>query len=134
MVVSLDIKNLRSFLHSSNNKWMSSMNYGEKWDPEHWLLTQTNQKYSDYLHYYYVILHLPINDYFFPDEDFCLFQYFPYTQLVLPLLTNRNRPDQLTNDYKHLEISCTLAYLLQYSFALINQTRWTFSGTIFCLS
>ena len=53
---------------------------------------------------------LTINAYKYPDEDFCLFKYFPHNHLVFPIISSTER----------LECTCTLIWLIQHYGLYLN--------------
>ena len=119
--VDLTLYNLRNFLHSSDNRWMSSLNFGNDYDPDLWFTArQTNQTlFESMVHQMLALFFKPImNEYEYPDEDFCLFQHVPFRQLVLPKamgLVERYYDSSLSN------LSCTLVYLNKYTITAMNQ-------------
>jgi hypothetical protein len=51
------------------------------------------------------------NVYLYPDEDFCLFRHFPHEHLVFTAIYSTER----------LECSCTIMWLLRYTFVFFNE-------------
>lgn len=49
----------------------------------------------------------------FPDEDFCLYKDFPFSQLVILFIRFEGYDDWLPRSYK-IDFSCTYLYLIQY--------------------
>lgn len=87
--------NTREFYHLTENKWMAYLNYNKP----------NREKKEENLLFLYV---QDISfSYLYPDEDFCLFKYFPHDSNVLIIL-NQELPE-----YLHLKDrpTCTIFYL-----------------------
>jgi hypothetical protein len=102
----LSIGNLRQLLQN-NNKWLIGLNNDVNVD------FSNSKIIANYLPYMFIIQIIQKGKlesmlekvYEFPDEDFCLFQYFPHKHMVYPTIIS---------GYK-LECTCTIIWLIQYS-------------------
>ena len=106
----LNLDNFGSFLHKSDNKWMKHLNSDVKID-----LENKNQVYKNLEKSLKFEIYQSSNKnnsskksfgnaYMYPDEDFCLFKYFPHDQLVYTPIMSGDR----------LQCTCTLIWLIQY--------------------
>ena len=104
------LQNFERFLQASDNKWMTYLNMDVKVN-----LNKLNQVNSNLGRTILLELVQKNGDkdtpstftraYMYPDEDFCLFKYFPHQQLVYPLIVSSAK----------IECTCTLLWLLKYS-------------------
>ena len=102
--VDLLIDNLKDLFHRGN-KWMMYLNNHVQVNLSN--QTEIKSKISSSLNIrflYKAQKSFITQIYEYPDEDFCLFQYFPHDHLVLPLLVPG----------KKIECSCTVLWLVQY--------------------
>ena len=118
-LVKLKLYSLRTFYHSSDNSWLTSINYGNNYDPSLW--KEGSRKSVEEMLRYSVDLLLEdlSQEYDYPDEDFCLFKYMPHRQLVLPLI-ERTGSGSFNTSSDVSKLSCTLLYLAQYVYVLAN--------------
>ena len=106
----LNLDNLESFLHKSDNSWMKYLNSAVKVNMNNKtevtnnlykaFTLEINSKYkevNDALAFFQ-------NSYLYPDEDFCLFQHFPHQNLVYPVI--------ISDD--NLNCSCTIMWLIKF--------------------
>ena len=108
--IEFSLHNTRTFLHSSNNKWLASLNSDAYYDPILWtqsagtsLLDEMYQKLL-----YVFIVDKTDRPYDFPDDDFCLYSYLSHRQLIILGGNNRTARMDLNS------LSCTHLYLVQY--------------------
>jgi hypothetical protein len=101
--------NTREFLHSSVNKWMAfvymqGMQFDNRSEMENSNITISNAMIIQFRDY--------DDTYEYPDEDFCLFKYWPDLVFIVPFLYGYKA------DYTYVEKksdSCTLAFLSKYN-------------------
>ena len=98
--INLWLFNFGEFIRGSNNKWLHYLNHDLNVN-----LSNANQVDSYRDKQILLELNDEKNEYEYPDEDFCLFKYFPHHKLVYPLIKSN----------KNLNCSCTLIWLLRYS-------------------
>lgn len=100
----LNTQYFRSLMHSEGIEWIKSMNLGLTANLSD--LEDLKQK-VDKMKYIFLKCDNNLGDYSisetFPDEDFCLYKDFPFTQLVY-----------LLQGCKSPQLSCTFLYLIQY--------------------
>jgi hypothetical protein len=108
-----NLYNMREFLHLSDNKWMSNIYFSSKLRLNS---TAGLSNYSEVDFFFFVLLDLE-RKYEFPNEDFCIFKYFPFGKLIAMYVIKLNSQLSL-NDY---QTSCTLAFI---SMANTNQTSF----------
>ena len=90
-------------MHSTNNKWLTSLNSNVNINPARWCSGDQNtvlELRDSRLNFFLVNQQDP---YDFPDEDFCLFQHFPHSQNILISFTNISKSN-----------TCSYLYLTQY--------------------
>lgn len=108
--IDLQVDNFKELFHRGN-KWMRYLNSGINVDLNDQLDINKNIENFMVIRFKYKLNVSFINPiYEYPDEDFCLFQYFPHKHLVLPVLLPG----------KKLECSCTILWLIQYYSIYIN--------------
>ena len=102
----LGIDNFKDFFQNGN-LWMKSLNFYVKYNLSSHISSKVINANLFLLRCQYLKKHVSFDlIYEYPDEDLCLFKYFPHDRLVYPIL----------NPGKHLECTCTLKWLQLYSF------------------
>ena len=107
--INFQLENYKTFFHASNNKWMSSMNSRVNIN-----LSSANDLDGEFIVQKMLLLSFTsLNKmssfdgvYEYPNEDLCLFQYFPHGHAVFPLF--------ITSGEK-LNCTCTIYWLNYYS-------------------
>jgi hypothetical protein len=108
--INFQLENYKNFFHASNNEWMSSMNSRVNVN-----LSSINDLGAKFIMQKMLLLSFTSlnkmssfdRDYEYPNEDLCLFQYFPHVHAVFPLI--------ITNGEK-LNCTCTIYWLNYYSY------------------
>ena len=106
----LMLENFDQFLHNSDNKWMKYINNDVTVDLKNESQINKNLQKSFKFEIYQKTSKINSfgrtfgNAYLYPDEDFCLFKYFPHEHLVYTPIISGDR----------LECTCTLIWLIQY--------------------
>jgi hypothetical protein len=107
--INFQLENYKTFFHASNNKWMSLMNSRVNLN-----LSRANALDAIFIMQKMLLLSFTsLNKmssfdrvYEYPNEDLCLFQYFPHGHAVFPLI--------ITSGEK-LNCTCTIYWLNYYS-------------------
>ena len=91
-VLEIRPNNMREFIHSSDNKWMSHFDEEITMDPDSWCSDfESNRQYI--LHLFLLSMPMISEIYAYPEEDFCMFQhYHPWHLVVFEII---DTPDQL---------------------------------------
>ena len=89
--ITLNIVNMRYFFHLSNNIWLGSIfqqcdNYNTSQDMIDYFMQ--NKEYSHINEFYLIDI---ANAYDYPDEDFCLFKFFPRKKVIITFLSYLTR-------------------------------------------
>ena len=106
--ITLLLYNSQAFFHSSYNEWFlhvftQGLNYGSR---ESMAAHLSDPKEND-LHFliFQIIPMLSGNTYFYPEEDFCLFQFFPRFKAIFTQLWMND--SILTHNLNSKSVSCT---------------------------
>ena len=126
-IVYLVIYEMRRTLHSSSgNKWLSTINYGNDFNPELWpSWTDNKTEYEKKANLAAFIYFMEKNaEYDFPERDFCLFREFPHRQLVFGVIFQENLlnngPRVIIKEKDLNKLGCTFLYLTLYLTFLTN--------------
>ena len=113
-VMTIGAENLR-YLLSNDNKWISYLNCNLDVN-----LTNTDEIKKNMNEAFFLKIFqtdflagatlIQPKIYTYPDEDFCLFRYFPYNRLVFPAIYTTVK----------LECTCTILWLIKYANYLLN--------------
>ena len=110
------LASVRDFFHTNYpNKWLKSINWGVDVDPD-----QLANSVSDFQGYMKIATELYFLEnlgrvYHFPEEDFCLYAFFPHRQLVFFLSIVPNDTFRSIDETNVDQISCAFLYLDLYS-------------------
>ncbi len=101
--LSLIIFSLKSLFHNSNTKWMLGLNanINVNYSNDSNSVNQEDQTVVCFREFNNNV-YLKIDEYRFPDEDFCQFVYFPHQNAVFPIFYNCHN-------------TCTFQWLIQYN-------------------
>ena len=118
----LDVLNSRVFYHSSDNLWLSAIfppcqSFNSRTEMTAYL------KENRYMFYQLTMNNYPGFD--FPDEDFCLFKYFPRQKPVLSTISNATG---YGDDDQHV-FSCSFRYLTQNNLLISMASNVTANHT-----
>ena len=123
--LTLNVENLREFLHTGT-KWMAhfNTNVGVVLSDVYKVKQQLSK--ANILEIAETFKKLQ-KGYYYPNEDFCLFEHFPHQQMVYP---------NIYFDKEIKECSCTVIWLLQYSNIYMNSnyTKYAFRAVTLELS
>ena len=105
----LNFDNFGNFIHNSDNKWMKYLNSDVKVNLKNQREVKSNLVKSLKIELFqkskvFDTVRTFGNIYMYPDEDFCLFKYFPHDHLVYTSI--------LSGDI--LKCTCTIIWLIQY--------------------
>ena len=117
-MVTLNLANMRSFFHSSHNTWLQTIfhqaeEFNSTQEKCNYLLQNKNGST------YFKLLFIDVKTFYdYPEEDFCLFKYFPSNKLVAALLSH-----YVADTFKRInESNKTLTMkFLEKNTVLINQ-------------
>lgn len=98
-----DAYNTREFFHYSNNKWLSEFHGCRHMDPQIWYSDDKTIIGPYLIKCIKLFMSDNLNDYSFPDEDFCLFKYLPPIVFTFP-----------SNSRMGYEKTCLLVHVLQF--------------------
>lgn len=94
----LNLLNMGEFFNNSKISWLYKLNFNYAIDLNDCYRITHNYKYSSK----FVDLILNSSDYFYGDEDFCLFKNFPHQNLIFPVIISPT----------NLACTCTLTWLI----------------------
>ena len=104
--IDFQIDNLKEFFHV-DTKWMSKLNWNINIDLSNMSEWRDNLKRLMRMKFQFPKRYVSFDViYEYPDEDICLFRYFPHNHMVYPIL----RPG------KQLKCTCTIAWLQMYAY------------------
>ena len=89
------LRTVRNFFHSSDNKWMAGLNfYGEEFKSQEEIANLFKPLNNSTISYFrFIIAETSVTaKYKYPEEDFCLFKYFPQRKAIVTFLFAEN-PD-----------------------------------------
>ena len=123
--IAIPISDFKRIAHKQGIDWMRNMNNGISIDLDKSNFTRykshqirfkfiTLHQYAGYDFYKMVYKSLKPIEVMFPDEDFCLYEKYPFNQLVILVIDNN---DLIYDD----RLTCTFIWLSQYN-KLINDT------------
>jgi hypothetical protein len=106
-VVTLHLDNLKSFIHSNGISWLNYLNKNVSYRT----LSRKNIdiRQSSVIQFQDSVS-IFNNDYYYHDEDLCLFKDFPHKQLIYPSIISA----------KQKECTCTIVWLVKYSYLYLN--------------
>lgn len=99
-IVRLYLSNLKKFIHK-NIKWIENLNSQNKLTLFE-NITKTIQFNID--NTFYLGFASFTDDYLYPDDDICMFKYFPFHRVVLPYIYTINE----------INCTCTMCWLTKY--------------------
>jgi hypothetical protein len=103
--IDFQLDNLRGFFHASNNQWMSVLNAGVSININDHNLDSIKDQAMLLRFLYLSDVSSYDHDYEYPNEDLCLFRYFPHSSAVFPFIVPGKR----------LACTCTIYWLHLYA-------------------
>ena len=108
---------MRNFFHSSSNEWLryifeQAITYNSSKELINYIQNNTDKSQT-----YELVLTDSLASYSFPDEDFCLFKYFPGKRAIATVLNYKNEENMLK---RYQEKKTLTMKLLEHNSQLIT--------------